>query len=85
MFAICSDGYGNETMACGIPIAAYPETGPIDVVKNKITGCLNHNLRQAALDALEIDPKNCLEQAAEYTWEKATEMFQSNLVLAKAN
>ena len=74
-----------EAMACGIPIAAYPVTGPIDVVKNNITGCLNYDLNQAALGALELDPSKCLAQASEYTWEKATKMFQSNLTAVSDN
>lgn len=67
-----------EAMACGLPVAAYPVTGPIDVVRNNITGCLNDNLRQATLCALELNPNNCLKQAYEFTWEKASKMFLSN-------
>jgi len=69
-------------MAYEVPVAAYPVTGPIDVIRNNITGCLNHNFKQAALDAMKIDPNQCPAQASEYTWGKATEMFQSNLVVA---
>lgn len=56
-----------------------PVTGPIDVVKNHVTGCLNQDLQKAALGALELDVNQCLEQASEYTWEKASNMFLSNL------
>ncbi len=68
-----------EAMACGVPVAAYPVTGPIDVVNNNLTGCLNDDLKQAALCALELDKKACLKQASEYTWVKATNKFFSNL------
>ncbi len=68
-----------EAMACGIPVAAYPVTGPIDVVRDNISGCMNDDLKQAALCALELDTKNCLAQADEYTWEKASTMFLNNL------
>jgi len=67
-----------EAMACGLPVAAYPVTGPIDVVRDNKTGCLNDDLRQATLCALELNPKDCLEQAHEFTWEKASKMFLSN-------
>ena len=36
-------------------VAAYPVTGPVDFVRNNITGCLNHNIGQAALCGLEFD------------------------------
>ncbi len=68
-----------EAMACGTPVAAYPVTGPIDVVRNRVTGCLDKDLRQAALDALELDPEDCRNQALEHTWESATHMFLSNI------
>ena len=68
-----------EAMACGTPVAAYPVTGPIDVVRNHVTGCHNQDLHQAAICALELDVNHCLEQASEYTWEKASKMFLSNL------
>ena len=67
-----------EAMACGIPIAAYPVTGPIDVVRDNLTGCLNEDLKQATQCALKLDPQNCLTQANEFTWEKASKMFLSN-------
>ena len=68
-----------EAMACGVPVAAYPVTGPIDVVQNHCTGCLDDNLKQAVQCALNLNSKDCLNQAAEYTWEKASEIFRGNL------
>lgn len=72
-----------EAMACGVPVAAYPVTGPIDVVRNNKTGCLNEDLAQAVECALKLDPKDCLEQASEYTWEKASKMFAANTTAVK--
>lgn len=69
-----------EAMACGVPVAAYPVTGPIDVVRNNVTGCLNEDLKQAAECALKLDPKHCIAQAAEFTWQKASLMFLNNAV-----
>ncbi len=72
-----------EAMACGVPVAAYPVTGPIDVVRENETGCLNEDLAKAVKCALKLNPKDCLNQASDYTWEKASMMFQSNLSAIK--
>jgi glycosyltransferase involved in cell wall biosynthesis len=68
-----------EAMACGVPVAAYPVTGPIDVVESGATGVLDEDLRAAALAALQIDPKHCRAYALEHTWQAATEQFLANL------
>ena len=72
-----------EAMACGVPIAAYPVTGPIDVVRNDETGCLRQDLAIAITAALALDPARCRAQALEYRWEKATGEFLGNLVDAR--
>jgi glycosyltransferase involved in cell wall biosynthesis len=68
-----------EAMACGVPVAAYPVTGPIDVVQQGVTGILNENLRDAALQALQLNPEHCRAYALKNTWEMATEQFLNNL------
>src|ERR1700693_6014894 len=44
-----------EAMACGVPVAAYPVTGPIDVVEDGVTGALDFDLAAAARRALGVD------------------------------
>ena len=68
-----------EAMACGVPVAAYPVTGPIDVVNVGVTGMLSEDLRSATLAALQMDRQACRDQALQYTWEKATQQFYGNL------
>ena len=72
-----------EAMACGLPVAAFPVTGPRDVVRNGITGCLHDDLKTAAMDALQLNPQDCTQQASEYTWEQATRQFIDNLTPAR--
>lgn len=73
-----------EAMACGVPVAAYPVTGPIDVVTQGVTGCLDTDLRAAALAALRLDPNQCRAYALANTWETATRQFLSQLAPRQA-
>lgn len=68
-----------EAMACGVPVAAYPVTGPIDVVRQGVTGVLDEDLQAATLAALTLDRRDCRAQALENTWEMATRQFLSHL------
>jgi glycosyltransferase involved in cell wall biosynthesis len=68
-----------EAMACGIPVAAYPVSGPIDVVVDGVTGVLHEDLHRAALAALSIDPAACRAHALRYSWSAATRQFISSL------
>ncbi len=70
-----------EAMACGVPVAAYPVTGPIDVVKVGVTGALSEDLQAATLAALKFDREHCRQHALQYTWENATAQFFNNLQL----
>ena len=88
VFPSLTDTFGVvmlEAMACGLPVAAFPVTGPRDVVREGVTGCLNKDLKTAAISALKLNPTDCLQQAQEYTWEKATQQFIDNLTLAISN
>jgi glycosyltransferase involved in cell wall biosynthesis len=68
-----------EAMACGVPVAAFPVTGPIDVIKQGVTGVMMDDLGEAALQALELDSKDAREYALRHTWEDCTRQFVTNL------
>jgi glycosyltransferase involved in cell wall biosynthesis len=69
-----------EAMACGLPVAAFPVVGPIDVVGDSGAGCLDQDLRVACLRALEISRSAAIAHAKTFTWALATEQFYAALV-----
>ena len=64
-----------EAMACGCPVAAYPVTGPIDVIGDSPAGALDNDLRAACLRALDIDRATARAHAERYSWEACTRQF----------
>ncbi len=68
-----------EALASGVPVAAFPVTGPRDVLGSAPVGALNDNLREACMAALRIAPQACLEFAAEHTWEASARAFIENM------
>lgn len=72
-----------EAMACGLPVAAYPVMGPIDVVEQGVSGWLSEDLRQAFDRALELDPEDCRRHALQFTLDKCCDQFEAALVPVK--
>jgi glycosyltransferase involved in cell wall biosynthesis len=69
-----------EAMACGTPVAAYPVTGPIDIVVSG-TGALDEDLKRAALAALTSDRAQCRRHAEGFSWSACVAAFRQQLVL----
>lgn len=69
-----------EAMACGLPVAAYPVAGPIDVIGSSGAGVLDHDIRRAALQCLEIPREIPIRYASAFTWQAATQQFYEALV-----
>jgi glycosyltransferase involved in cell wall biosynthesis len=68
-----------EAMACGLPVAAYPVTGPLDVIGNSRAGAMHEDLRTACLAALELKREDAAAHAQKFSWRAATEQFLAHL------
>lgn len=68
-----------EAMASGVPVAAYPVAGPVDVVVEGRSGALDVDLRVAIERAMRVAPQACRQYALSFTWEAATRQFFDNL------
>lgn len=85
VFPSLTDTFGLvmlEALACGTPVAAFPVTGPIDVLAEAhgSVGAVNADLRAAALEALTADRAACRAHAERYSWRACAETFLSHLV-----
>ena len=74
-----------EALASGLPVAAFPVTGPRDVIGNEPVGALNDDLRIACLTAVTISPQACLAFAARHTWEASARAFVENITNVRAD
>jgi glycosyltransferase involved in cell wall biosynthesis len=68
-----------EALASGLPVAAYPVPGPLDIVDGTGVGVLDDDLAVAAQRALAISPERCREYALNYSWQRSAEQFLENL------
>ncbi|HEV2611381.1 MAG TPA: glycosyltransferase family 1 protein [Noviherbaspirillum sp.] len=68
-----------EAMACGVPVAAYPVEGPIDVVAHGVSGILHQDLTRACFDALKLRRAGVRQYAMRFSWSAATAQFLAHL------
>jgi glycosyltransferase involved in cell wall biosynthesis len=64
-----------EALASGLPVAAFPVTGPRDVIGPAPVGVLDEDLRKACLEALQISREDCVEFATAHTWQASARVF----------
>ena len=64
-----------EALASGLPIAAFPVKGPLDVIGSADVGVLSDDLRAACLAALSIPREACVAFAAAHSWETSARVF----------
>jgi glycosyltransferase involved in cell wall biosynthesis len=68
-----------ESMACGVPVAAYPVTGPVDVIENGVNGFVDKDLKAATISALKVAPESCRHFAEKFSWKNSAMQFVEGL------
>lgn len=89
VFPSVTDTFGVvviEALACGVPVAAFPVTGPMDILGLDgrglngdlagPAGVLADNIVEAIERALCLDRRHAAQLGARFTWEAATDQFQ---------
>jgi glycosyltransferase involved in cell wall biosynthesis len=68
-----------EALACGTPVAAFPVTGPIDVLRDAKVGALDEDLSRAVSQALTLDRQGCREYSLQFSWESCARTLLQHL------
>src|SRR5256886_13509662 len=74
-----------EALASGVPVAAFPVTGPKDGVGGNPVGGLNENLGVACIEALRISRAACRTFALERSWENSARQFIGHIQKVASN
>ena len=69
-----------EALACGVPVAAFPVTGPLDVLQQGLTGIMHQDLAAAVTEALGLDSRTCREYAEAHGWSTIARQFLQALM-----
>lgn len=84
VFPSRSETFGRtmlEAMASGVPVAAYPVDGPLQVLGNSRAGAMREDLREAWFEALKVKRHEARDRALQFGWSKAGAMFVAHLVV----
>lgn len=82
VFPSRTDTFGNvilEALASGTPVAAYPVTGPIDIIGDGKGGALDEDLHEAAMRALDVPRAEAITKASSYDWNECARQFLGHL------
>jgi glycosyltransferase involved in cell wall biosynthesis len=85
VFPSLTDTFGVvllEALASGVPVAAFPVSGPKDVIGDSAAGILDADLRRAATSALAIPRERCRKYALQFSWRESARQFFGNVLAA---
>jgi glycosyltransferase involved in cell wall biosynthesis len=66
-----------EALASGLPVAAYPVHGPLDILEESDAGAMDEELAVAIARALQIPRSAALVRAREFSWDAAVSQFEA--------
>ena len=81
VFPSVTDTFGVviiEALAQGCPVAAYPVAGPIDIIKNGVTGYLDNNLSQSVRNCLALNNDRVKKASEKWTWAECWRIFNDS-------
>jgi glycosyltransferase involved in cell wall biosynthesis len=87
VFPSLTDTFGLvllEALASGVPVAAYPVSGPLDVIGTAPVGVLSDDLQSACLTARDIPRQACRDFALKHSWEMSARAFVDNVLRVRA-
>ena len=82
VFPSLTDTFGVvmlEAMASGLPVAGFPVTGPVDVITDDKAGCLDWDLKKAALHCLDLKKDDCVDFARRFSWDIVAQQFHTHI------
>jgi glycosyltransferase involved in cell wall biosynthesis len=88
VFPSRTETFGNvllEALASGLPVAAVPATGPVDLIQEGVNGALDEDLLAACRRAILCAVEEARATALRYTWAASHERFRAHLVPLKRN
>ena len=68
-----------EALASGLPVAAFPVAGPLDVIGASGAGALSEDLRAACLQALQIPRAAARAHSLQFTWAESARQFLGHI------
>ena len=72
-----------EALASGLPVAAYPVPGPLDMIADSGAGALDEDLRAACLAALDVSRERARMRSLEFTWRESARQFVEHVANAR--
>jgi glycosyltransferase involved in cell wall biosynthesis len=83
VFPSRTDTFGNvilEALASGLPVAAVPAPGPVDLISDGVNGAVGDDLGDTCLRALRCRPEAARASVGAYTYEACCDVFYDALV-----
>ena len=77
VFPSRTDTFG--LVLAGVPVAAYPVPGPLDVIAQSGAGAMSDDLGAAVELALRIDGAACRRRALGFSWEASARQFAAHV------